>query len=432
MVTTATTDTVNRTIQVYFLASPEDHAVCEDIIKHLKPVVRSSPIPIDLNSDFNIPSGADREQYKQRLFEADIVLALISVDFINDDDIYSRNQKVIERYNNRETVMIPILVRNCMWKATPFVSLPVVPRNLQPLNNKQFWNSQDDAVMAVVNDIYAVFSELAQAQREAAQPLSPASDKNTPDLKPVEELPEIQAEHDLPQKEAAETVDLPVVEALPEPLISQTESPEMKPEPAQAPQSSPAAKVESAPVQKTFPGTSSGSTTSWQGSSTPIAVDWREKYYLIVTTKRALAILMDYTFIVFVSYIIALPFYGTGYAIEDIEFAVMIFLYFVIMPIMESSKWQGTIGKRILKLQITDRDGGRITFLRAVWRNIMRSLVLYLFLGLLLLSSIFYLCTALLLIIPIVQYFRFKKTRKFFHDELSGTVIGERLASAGA
>jgi hypothetical protein len=33
-----------------------------------------------------------------------------------------------------------------------------------------------------------------------------------------------------------------------------------------------------------------------------------------------------------------------------------------------------------------------------------------------------------LLLIP--QYFRFNKTKKLFHDELSSTVIGEELASS--
>ena len=170
MSATATPDSQRRDIQVYFLAAPEDQAVCQDIIKFLKPIIRSSPIPIGVSTDFNIPGGADIEKYKQRLFEADIVLALISADFIDNDDVYNRNQKVIERYNRSETVMIPILVRNFMWKSTPFRSLPVVPKNLQPLNNKQFWNSPDDAVMAVVSDIYDSISKMTQAQSEAVQP----------------------------------------------------------------------------------------------------------------------------------------------------------------------------------------------------------------------------------------------------------------------
>ena len=79
---------------------------------------------------------------------------------------------------------------------------------------------------------------------------------------------------------------------------------------------------------------------------------------------------------------------------------------------MEASRWCATPGKRILKLQITNREGGRISYPRAFLRNILRTLTFY----------------SYLLVIPlIIQYFRFQKTKKLFHDELSTTVIADRL-----
>src|SRR5579863_6228396 len=160
------------TILVYLLADPVDQQISEAILKHLKPIVRNFPLPIEVDSDFSVPPGADREKYELKLFDANIVLALISSDFIDNDALYARNQKVMERHNRGQTVMIPLLVRNCMWKRTPFARLDVLPRNAQPLNNKQYWNSQDDAIMAVVEDIDRSLNELAQ--RGAIQ-LSPAA-----------------------------------------------------------------------------------------------------------------------------------------------------------------------------------------------------------------------------------------------------------------
>ncbi len=79
---------------------------------------------------------------------------------------------------------------------------------------------------------------------------------------------------------------------------------------------------------------------------------------------------------------------------------------------MESSKLHATLGKRLLKLQITDKNGNPITFFRALGRNILRTIVGY--------SFIF--------IVPlIVQLIMFKSAKKLFHDQLSNTVIGERL-----
>jgi uncharacterized RDD family membrane protein YckC len=65
-----------------------------------------------------------------------------------------------------------------------------------------------------------------------------------------------------------------------------------------------------------------------------------------------------------------------------------------------------------MNLQITDEHGEGISYGRAFVRNILRSVTAF--------SYIF--------ILPlVVQYFRFRKTKKLFHDELSTTVIGERL-----
>jgi uncharacterized RDD family membrane protein YckC len=433
MSTTATLDSQRRNIEVYFLAAPEDQAVCQDIIKFLKPIIRSSPIPIEVSTDFNIPGGADIEKYKQRLFEADIVLALISADFIDNDDVYNRNQKVIERYNRRETVMIPILVRNFMWKSTPFRSLPVVPKNLQPLNNKQFWNSPDDAVMAVVSDIYDSISKMTQAQSEAVQPLPVAEVASVPELKAPAGTSIGQPDHAMDesaqtQSEAVQPLSVAEVETAPEPMapsgtsISQPDHAmdELTQTQSEAVQPLSVAEVKSVPELKAPSGTPISQTTSKPRESSAIAVDWRKKYYRTVMMKRAGAILLDHVILFVVLTIILTPFAGGSDAVFSSAFNwAFLILYFVIMPMLESSKWQGTIGKRILKLQITDREGERITFLRAFWRNIMRSVVLYSYI----------LSFGILLVI---QYFRFNKTRKLFHDELSGTVIGEKLASSQA
>jgi uncharacterized RDD family membrane protein YckC len=385
-------NSAHRAVQVYLLAAPEDEAVCEEIHKHLSPLIRSSRIPIAVSGDFLIPSGEDREKYKQRLFEADVVLALISADFIDNDDIYSRNQKVIERYNNHETVMIPILVRNFLWKSTPFVSLPVLPKNLQPLNNKQFWNSPDDAVTAVVSDIYESINELTQS--EAVQPWSAAEAGSTPDLKAT-------SERSISQTELQDSIN----------ELTQRETLE----PA------PAAEVERAPDLNGTSGTKKRRITSGLMAASPVEVDWRKRYYRRVVLKRAGAIFLDQFFLFFLPLVFFYsvnPQVAASEEFSNSELIIIFSMYFIVAPIMESSKWRGTIGKRILKLQITNRDGERISFLRALWRNIMRTIVLY----------------SYLFVVPLlIQYFRFNKTKKLFHDELSGTVIGERLAtSAGA
>jgi uncharacterized RDD family membrane protein YckC len=238
-------------------------------------------------------------------------------------------------------------------------------------------------------------TELAPAQSEAMPPAV----ESLPELMTAVETPMPVTELAPVQSEAVQPAALAQVEAIPD-LIAPV-------------QPAPVPEIQSAPVPPAPSAASIGQPASQAKASSPIPVDWREKYYRTLALKRAGAILLDQVIIIFVP-LILLFMVAPGISDSGANW-FLVFLYFVVAPLMESSKWQGTIGKRILKLQITDKEGDRITFLRAFWRNIVRSLVLY--------SYIF--------VIPLViQYFRFNKTRKLFQDELSGTVIGERLTGS--
>jgi len=291
--------------------------------------------------------------------------------------------------------------------------------------------------MAVVSDIYDSINELARKQREAVQPASAAPVERTPDLQTPFEAPGMQTEvtdsgKEPAPSEAMQPMPAPAAEAklaaeIPAPVetpSAQTEPDDSMKElprvPSEAVQPAPVAEAKRAPDLKPAPVVPVSAGTSQASASSTIAVDWRRKYYRAVVLKRAGAILLDHIILFIALTIILMPFSAGPEEVFSSAFNwAFLILYFLIMPMLESSKWQGTIGKRILKLQITDREGERITFLRAFWRNIMRSVVLY----------SYFVSFGILLVI---QYFRFNKTRKFFHDELSGTVIGERLTGSAA
>lgn len=398
-------------IKVYFLAAPEEEDECQAIRKYLVPAIRNSKIPVEIFSDFEIPAGEDKANYKQKLLEADIVLALISSDYISDDETYERTQKVMERYNNNETILVPILVRNCLWKHTPFVKLPLLPKNLQPLNNKQFWNSEDDALMAVVEDIYEAINDFSAEEDKPAELSVHTGIKSEVIVDEVSakiaqtEIP-AQPEQYLNGVDVIENEDIQVQE-----VISATEI-----------------KTEITETEQTVAGDNKTDyePQKRQKTVTPIEVDWRKQYYKKVLWKRLFAFIIDNLIMIPVSFVcmflvMVIMFISKDPEVTDLTdneylFVLIItfFSYLVINAKMESSKLQATLGKRLLKLQITDKKGNPITFFRALGRNILRTIVGYSF-G---------------FIVPlIVQLIRFKSTKKLFHDQLSNTVIGERLNS---
>jgi uncharacterized RDD family membrane protein YckC len=106
---------------------------------------------------------------------------------------------------------------------------------------------------------------------------------------------------------------------------------------------------------------------------------------------RVLSHLIDNIIISFAGSIFILPIFGifgislfsmkrSGYDFEDAEILVPIILMYISIiiisivinwlyyAIMESSKNQGTIGKLVLKIKVTDCEGNRISFSRATGR----------------------------------------------------------------
>lgn len=373
----APTSAKKEKILVYFLAASQDQQECTAIEKYLSPALRNSRIPVEISSDFEIPAGEDTGKYKERLYSADIVIAFISADFIDDEETYQRTKKVIARYNNHETIMLPILVRNCLWKSTPFVNLSLLPKNFQPLNNKQFWNSEDDALTAVVTDI-----------SDSINAFSEYTDSHISQPKEIKIAPQ-------------NLVDEPG-----NPVAPEAKTLEADPQPA---------------LQKD--NRSSAVTDALQASRIPMNENWRGQYYKAVLWKRAAAFFLDNFLVLLPAYMIPFLFAGVISGVSgregdmsDGELNIWMWsafaFYFIVCAAMESSKWKGTFGKQIMKLQITDEKGHPISFFRALWRNIIRCIVGY----------------SYLLVIPlIVQYYTFKKSRKLFHDQLSNTVIGEKL-----
>jgi len=375
-------------VLIYFLAAPEDEAYVKEIRTHLRPIVRNHESSIRLLDDFDAPPGSDLEAHKQQLLEADIVLSLVSADFINDDDVYDRNQSVIDRYNRGETKMISILVRNCLWKDSPLAKFQLLPTNERPL---QSWPSQDDAVVSVVTDLYESIKEILTRMEAAA--VAVVADTPAPAAPPAAAPP------------AADPAAAPLLEPTPEP------EPTRETQVARVGEAAPAAVTPPrAPAPEPPP------RVAYDVPDAPVQSNWRKQYYRRVIRKRGLALFLDYLllFVVPVFVIAATPIGEDtlGYVMLVLGFVV----FYVLAPAFEASGWRATPGKRIMKLQITTRDAERISYRRAFARNVLRTLTLY----------------SYFVVIPLIyQYKRFGKTKKLFHDEVSSTVIGERLASMG-
>ena len=151
---TAPPTTAKEKIVVYFLASSkeEDIEACKTVHKHLSQFIRDSKPRIEIYSDYTIDLDEEVEQHKEKLYTADLVIVFGSADFISDDVTVDRVKKVIIRYNNRQTRLLAIIVRNFLWTEPFFGRLNIYPKKQVPLYDQKTW-SIDEAFATVAQEL---------------------------------------------------------------------------------------------------------------------------------------------------------------------------------------------------------------------------------------------------------------------------------------
>lgn len=136
-----------------------DEPYCRELEKHLAPLRRRNII--ETWSAGQIPAGASRiSEVDLRLQEANVILLLISSDYLaspySDPEMY----QAIARHNAGEAITIPIILRPTDWMGSPIGQLQVLPRDGVPVTQ---WNSRDAAWADVVSGIRQVIEDLRKA-----------------------------------------------------------------------------------------------------------------------------------------------------------------------------------------------------------------------------------------------------------------------------
>lgn len=135
-----------------------DEKLVEEFEKHLS--VWKQKKLIDVWNKRKI--GAGREWLKEteeQLSEADIILLMISPDFIASDNTYNNELKqAIERYELEKVNVIPIILRPVLWEDTPFSKFKCLPRNGKAVKSRD-WENTDEAFYAIANDLRDIIKD---------------------------------------------------------------------------------------------------------------------------------------------------------------------------------------------------------------------------------------------------------------------------------
>jgi internalin A len=135
-----------RQLDVFISYSHRDERFKDELETHLKLLQRVGLIREW--HDRNIEAGDEwRSRIDDHIDRADIVILLISADFIASDYCYEKEmRRALERHAAGDARVIPVIVRDVNWKLAPFAALQMLPRDARPVGDAP---SRDAAWRAV-------------------------------------------------------------------------------------------------------------------------------------------------------------------------------------------------------------------------------------------------------------------------------------------
>jgi tetratricopeptide (TPR) repeat protein len=129
--------------------------------------------------DHKISAGiAWENEILTHLNSAQIILLLISPDFIASDYCYSNEmQRAMERHESGEARVIPVILRPADWKSALFGKLKALPSDGKAITR---WKNRDEAFLNVAKGIRRVVKELTSPTTSATKAASSLTSSSTP------------------------------------------------------------------------------------------------------------------------------------------------------------------------------------------------------------------------------------------------------------
>lgn len=152
-------DVEKRKVKLFFSYSHTDEDLRNELEKHL--VMLKHKGMVSTWHDRVIHAGAEFEsEIDENLKESDIILLLVSVDFLASNYCYNIEMKTaLEMHESKKAVVIPVILRNCDWHNAPFSKLMAVPTDGKSVTT---WADRDSAFLNVAKNVENVAKKLIE------------------------------------------------------------------------------------------------------------------------------------------------------------------------------------------------------------------------------------------------------------------------------
>jgi internalin A len=147
-------------IAVFISYAHKDESFKKALEPHLTILQRQNVIRVWNDRDI-LPGEKFGKEINQSLEKADIILLLVSANFVASDYCYEKEMKrALERHEKKEAVVIPIIIRECDWRDAPFGEIQALPKDGKAVSS---WSNKDKAWTNISEGIKKIAIDLRQS-----------------------------------------------------------------------------------------------------------------------------------------------------------------------------------------------------------------------------------------------------------------------------
>lgn len=138
-----------QALKVFISYCKRDKEHLEALKRHLSPLMRGESL-LTWDDGNLLPGEEWDKSIRRELALANIVVLLVSSDFMASDYIWKEINIAIQRHESGEALVVPVIVRPCSWEMAPFARFNALPEKGRPITK---WEDKDEAWRAVVQQI---------------------------------------------------------------------------------------------------------------------------------------------------------------------------------------------------------------------------------------------------------------------------------------
>lgn len=109
-----------------------------------------------------LPGTPLNGEITNHLSSSDIILLLVSASFLASDNCYDvEMQQAMRQHTEGRSVVVPVILRHCVWRDAPFGGLLALPTDGRPLTA---WPDRDEAAKNIAEGVMRIVAELQSKQ----------------------------------------------------------------------------------------------------------------------------------------------------------------------------------------------------------------------------------------------------------------------------